>query len=127
MTIWLQTNLSAHNFIPENYWKGHFDDVKMMLPDADVYVYKINEKVVGFIGLSDNYIAGLFVDRKYQSQGIGRALLKYVKNLRMYLSLNVYKKNFRAIRFYQREEFIIISESLDEDTNEMNISMIWHK
>ena len=26
--IWLISNIDAHIFIPKDYWKGHFDEVK---------------------------------------------------------------------------------------------------
>ena len=28
--IWLISNIDAHFFIPKDYWKGHFDEVKEM-------------------------------------------------------------------------------------------------
>ena len=37
--IWLDTNVSAHDFIPTQYWKSNYELVKGMLPQAEVYVY----------------------------------------------------------------------------------------
>ena len=46
----------------------------------------------------------------------------------MKLHLNVYQKNIRAINFYQREDFEIRGEGLDEATGEKDYEMIWqHK
>lgn len=46
----------------------------------------------------------------------------------MKLHLNVYQKNIRAINFYQREDFEIRGEGLDEATREKDYEMIWqHK
>ena len=36
MQIWLDTNIEAHSFIPEQYWQEHFAAVKKMLPKAEV-------------------------------------------------------------------------------------------
>lgn len=103
--IWLDTNIKAHYFIPAQYWKRNFDLVKELLLQATVYVYEDKQEIQGFVGLSDEYIEGIFVSAEMQSQGIGKILLNYVKGKRNNLLLNVYQKNARAISFYQREGF----------------------
>lgn len=125
--IWLDTNIKAHNFISEQYWIDNFEVVKGMLLQAEIYVYENEEQIQGFIGLNDNYIEGIFVKYDKQSKGIGKHLLDYVKEIKSQLSLNVYQKNIRAIKFYQREDFKIQSESIDKSTNEKEYFMIWTK
>lgn len=78
--LWLKTNLEAHNFISEQYWTGNYEAVKKMLPQAEVYVYEENNIIHGFVGVQDEYIEGIFVSGKMQSQGIGKALLDYIKD-----------------------------------------------
>lgn len=124
-SIWLDTNLKAHYFISSEYWKSNFELVKEMLLQAEVYVYKNGQKIQGFIGLSDEYIEGIFVSDEVQSHGIGKLLLDYVKDRKAKLSLNVYQKNTRAIHFYQREGFKIQQEGLDEATGEKEYVMLW--
>ncbi len=125
--IWLETNIKAHYFISDRYWKDNFENVKTLFLQAEIYVWEDEKtnKILGFIGLNNNYIAGIFVSEEFQSMGIGAQLLDYVKKFK--LSLNVYKKNVRAVKFYQREGFKIISESTDENTNEKEYTMIWKK
>lgn len=123
--IWLDTNLKAHDFISEQYWRGNFDMVKEMFPQAEVYVYESDGKVQGFIGLDGEYIKGIFVSDEMQSQGIGKALLDHAKSRKSELQLNVYRKNTRAIRFYQREGFSVRSEGLDEAVGEKDFLMVW--
>ena len=101
----MDTNIKAHYFIPAQYWKRNFDLVKELLLQATVYVYEDKQEIQGFVGLSDEYIEGIFVSAEMQSQGIGKILLNYVKGKRNNLLLNVYQKNARAISFYQREGF----------------------
>ena len=129
MQIWLNTNIKFHNFISEKYWIDNYDMVKKMLPKAELYIYEndISNRIEGFIGLTDNYIAGIFVRDKEQSKGIGKQLLDYVKTFKSSLTLSVYQKNKRAIYFYQRECFFIESENVDETTNENEFVMIWNK
>lgn len=123
--IWLDTNLKAHDFISEQYWRSNFDMVKEALLQAEVYVYESDGKVQGFIGLDGEYIEGIFVSDGMQSQGIGKALLDYAKSRKSELRLNVYRKNTRAIRFYQREGFSVRSEGLDEAVGEKDFLMRW--
>ena len=123
--IWLKTNLKAHFFIPEQYWISNYEFVKEMLPQAEVYVYEDDKMIQGFIGVSDEYIEGIFVSDEMQSRGIGKMLLDYIKDKKDRLQLKVYQKNVRAMSFYQREGFTIQSESMDEFTREKEYVMNW--
>ena len=127
MRIWLEGNLDAHAFIPVSFWTEHFEMVRDMLPQAELYVHE-NEaprQIDGFIGLTENHIEGIFVAKAARSKGIGKALLDYVKSRRPRLTLGVYQKNERALAFYRREQFIVQSEGIDDDTNEAEIQMLW--
>lgn len=123
MQIWLNSNIKAHNFINENYWRDNFEMVKSLLPDATVFIYEENGEIQAFIGLTDNFIAGIFVTSDKQSKGIGKLLLSHVKEKYDFLSLKVYQKNVRAIKFYQRENFTIKKEQKDESTKETEYVM----
>ena len=125
--IWLDTNMKAHYFIPTQYWKSNFELVKELLLQATVYVYEDNQEILGFIGLNDEYIEGIFVSDEMQSLGIGKALLSYAKDKLSKLFLNVYQKNTRAISFYQREGFEIQYSGLDEATGEKDYGMAWQQ
>lgn len=125
--IWLDTNIKTHYFISAQYWKSNFELVKELLLQATVYVYEDKQEIQGFIGLSNEYIEGIFVSAEMQSQGIGKILLNYVKGKRNKLFLNVYQKNTRAISFYQREGFEIQYSGLDEATGEKDYVMAWQQ
>ena len=118
MALWLHTNIAAHPFIPQSYWKGVFEQVKEAMPAADVFVYRKNTDVMGFIGVTDNeYIAGLFVEEKAQSQGVGRKLLTHCKQIYPRLELDVFTANPGAVRFYQNNGFAIVSPKISPDFN----------
>ena len=129
MQIWLEANIKAHNFIPEEYWTDNYAMVKAALPKAEVYVYEDDNtnQIKGFIGLTDNYIEGLFVSESFQSGGIGKQLLDYAKEIKTEMSLSVYKKNKRALNFYQREKFVLRAEKIDCATGEKELTMLWTK
>lgn len=127
--IWLNANISAHDFIPAQYWRDNFDRVKEQLLKAEIYVDEDEaaRQIQGFIGLSGNYIAGIFVRGGAQSRGIGKRLLDFVKERREELTLHVYQKNTQAQKFYRREGFVIQSESVDKNTGENEYSMVWKR
>ena len=127
MRIWKNENIKAHQFIEREYWENNYNYVKEILPNAEIYVYVIEENIVGFIGLDQNYIEGIFIDTNNQCNGIGTSLLNKVKEDRNTLTLSVYKKNVNAIKFYKNNNFIITSESIDKDTNEIEYIMTWVK
>lgn len=125
MKIWLETNIQAHWFVAENYWRENFDMVQQALPQADVWVYDENG-VKGFVGVADDgYIAGFFVERDRQGQGIGSALLNHLKNQYRKLSLCVYVKNNPAVQFYLKQGFQICRQQVEMATNEAEYVMSW--
>lgn len=127
MQIWKNENIQAHKFIPRKYWNNNYNYVKDILPNAEIYVYVLEESIVGFIGLNRNYIEGIFIDKNNQSKGIGTSLLNKVKENKNNLTLSVYKKNANAIKFYEKNGFLIINENIAKDTNEIEYTMIWNK
>ena len=127
MQIWLHGNLNAHAFIAASFWTEHFEMVRDLLPQAELYVHEDagTRQIDGFIGLTENHIEGIFVAKAARSKGIGKALLEYAKSRKPRLDLSVYQKNERAIAFYRREQFVVQAEGIGEDTNEAEIQMFW--
>lgn len=120
MEIWLQGNEQAHNFIDSNFFKQNFDIVEMLIPMSTVYVQDL-DGVKGFVGITENYISGLFVEQGYRRQGTGKALVNKAKQRYNELFVHVYKKNTDAINFFLSQNFEIISESINEESNESEL------
>lgn len=123
MMLWLEANLEAHYFIDKMYWVEHYEVVKQMILDSDVHVYEENCQILGFIGIIDNYIAGVFIDKHYRCKKIGHQLISFIKESYRNLSLSVYQKNQRAVNFYLKENFKVIKEKLDLENNEVELIM----
>ncbi len=127
MQVWLDVNMDAHNFVQGDYWLLNYQSVQKQLLQADIFEYEQDEEIQGFVGMTDDYLAGIFVDKKCRSMGIGKELLECVKQNYPVFSLNVYQKNRRAVDFYLREGLFIISKGIDEDTSEADYTMVWNK
>lgn len=126
MKIWLETNILAHPFIPKTYWEKAFEQVKQAMPTADLFICHEDSVVKGFIGITgNNYIAGLFIDEAFQSQGIGRELIDYCKQKYHRLELDVFVENTGAVRFYQSNGFEITETKIAVDFNHKEHHMVW--
>lgn len=127
MQIWLQENINAHSFISRQYWEDHYDYVKSILPNAQIYVYTESNGILGFLGMNGCYIEGLFIKSEMQNKGLGTALLNTAKQKNSKLTLSVYKNNIKAIGFYHKNGFSIIEENTDTNTHEKQYIMMWEK
>lgn len=125
MQIWLESNIEAHSFIPKNYWVSQYPSVQKQLLQADIFVYEQDDEICGFVGMTNDYLAGIFVDERFRCMGIGKALLDYVKKIYPVFTLQVYQKNRRAKDFYVREGLSVVSEGVDELTGEQEYTMMW--
>ncbi len=125
MDIWLETNKKAHPFIDKKYWENNFENVKNAILEAEVYVYEEEKKVVGFVGVVEGYIAGIFVKENSQNNGIGKILVNKCKEKYNRLNLKVYEKNKKAIQFYLSQGFKIVGKNIDEQNDEIEFAMEW--
>lgn len=123
--LWLKINLETHTTIDPNYFIDNSDKVKEALKDATIYVYKEDNTIIAFIGLIDDYIAGIFVDRR--SKRIGYKLMKHIQNKHTNLNLHVFSDNIRAINFYKKHKFKEIESSFNEDVSAYETLMSWQK
>ena len=123
MEIWLDSNIKSHSFIARSYWLDNYDYVKNILPKSDLYVLEEDNRVLGFIGIIDGYIAGIFVDYEARGRGLGTRLIDLAKKNYERLTLNVYAKNQEAYRFYLARGFRVVDEKLDKENAELEYTM----
>ena len=126
MRLWLEGNLDAHPFIPPAYWQEHAEEVRAQLPEAAVYLYEQDGAIQGFVGMTGDYLAGLFVDRRCRGAGIGRQLLQHIKDRYPAFTLRVYAENRRAAAFYFREGLSVQSEGVDPEIGRPELTMAWN-
>lgn len=127
MQIWLDGNLEAHDFVPSRYWQDNYALVKNLLLTAQLTIFEENNKVIGFAGVEENYIAGFFVKNAYRGHGIGQAIMRHLKENYSALSLAVFEANQGAVRFYQREGFKLQKKEFDPNLKQIEYHMAWKK
>ena len=90
-------------------------DIENLNPNETIYIYKENNINKGFIhiqnGLDIIDLLNIIVKPKYQNQGIGSVLLKYIIDNKQdkKIMLEVRSKNINAIKLYQKYDFKIIN------------------
>jgi GNAT superfamily N-acetyltransferase len=93
-----------------------FGDI--MIPNQTVMVAELEEGVVGFIAIHNDWVEHLYIAPAHQGLGIGDALLTKAKELRPEgLMLWTFERNHRARTFYEKRGFVAI-EFTDGSRNE---------
>lgn len=124
--IWYEASVTAHSFVPASYWASHKNAMKeKYLLLTENFIFEEEGQLAGFISLAEERVCALFIAPEMQGRGIGKALLKHAKILKGELSLKVYRKNERALRFYEKCGFVATGEELDEHTGCVQVLMRW--
>jgi len=124
--IWYDASVIAHSFVPASFWASYKSAMKEeYLPLSENYVFERKGKVAGFISLVGEIVCALFVAPEAQGEGAGKALLEHAKALKGRLSLKVYRKNRKAILFYEKNGLRAVGEEVDEHTGCVQILMEW--
>jgi GNAT superfamily N-acetyltransferase len=80
--------------------------------DGDVWVYELENKVIGFMSINDNDLTWLYVLPEHYKQGIGKALLqKAIEVVDDTLFTEVLCGNDVALNFYLNQGFKIVQKT----------------
>ncbi len=103
------------------YWE---DTAKFILSDFDretanehILVALSNDDLIGFVSVwvADKFIHHLYVDEKFQNQGVGTLLLKAViDKFGHQVRLKCAERNKKAIYFYKKKGFLEIEKGQSE-------------
>ncbi|BAZ37046.1 GCN5-related N-acetyltransferase [Calothrix sp. NIES-4101] len=123
---WHQT--FPHLQHPQAYsvWKERFSHE--FVRDGEIFLAEVEKQIVGFIVLikDKQVLSQLFIDEKYQRQGIGTKLLNRAKALSPQgLKLDALRENIKARAFYERHGFKIAGFSINEFNGQPNVEYYW--
>ena len=111
--IWLNENLRAHEFIQESYWLDNFIPVRAALERAEVYVFELGGgEIGGFIGLTGNYVAGIFVREDRQGRGVAGSLLSEVEKMAHGYGVRIIglEASVTARPFFEARGYVVVKE-----------------
>ncbi|WKX71435.1 GNAT family N-acetyltransferase [Streptomyces sp. XD-27] len=116
--LWSRASKAAHPFIGGEGEGTRARKIReVYLVHADNWVAESAEgAVVGLLGLLEAEIGGLFVAPEAQGTGVGRDLVEHAVTLHGEMTLEVFERNLRARRFYERMGFVERGRRMDEET-----------
>lgn len=124
LRIWRKASEFAHPFLSDAFHDMAADAIRdVYLPKAETYVTVLDETPIGFISLLDSHIGGLFLDPRFLGAGHGKALVAHAVKLKGPLTVEVFKKNTAARRFYEACGFRETGEYLHELAREVSLKM----
>jgi len=119
MNIWYNATELAHPFLQDTFVEKVKRDMReLYLPNALTWVYEEDLKVIGFISMLENEIAGLFVIPDEHARGIGTALVNHVGRTHEFLEVEVFEKNEIGRAFYNKYGFSPYRESIHDATQQ---------
>jgi ribosomal protein S18 acetylase RimI-like enzyme len=99
-----------------------------LIPQGSTWVAEVKQQIAGFMLIfpEKSYIDQLFVDRRYQSHGIGAKFLDHAKSLHPQgLRLYTLRENTRARAFYERNGFTASELSVNAFNGQPNVEYLW--
>lgn len=126
--IWLGEVSRVYKFSPDpqKYWRNRLDEMKNVTISAEAYVYEEDGLIKAFIALKDSYIWDLIVDSQYQKNGIGTALLDFVKQSKPSLALGIFEENQAGIDFFEKRGFLKTG-AYESQEGHKKFDMTWKK
>lgn len=114
----------------------HTDDetrhyITSLVSSGKIHVLKEDNVIAGLMMVEDGYLHHLYVDPKFHNKGYGKMLLDKAKELSFDgLQLWVFEQNKGAIKFYEREGFVLVNKRDEkEQDNEEGLAdrkYTWH-
>lgn len=123
--LWYEASIKAHDFSDSKYWEDNKKTMReLYLPLSQNWIIGDGD---GFISMMGSEINALFISPDQENKGLGTALVNWAKREENTLTLNVYARNEKAVRFYEKMGFSHIETNMDEILNEKQFRMEWTK
>ena len=103
--IWVNAGIEEYTYLPQFQRLDKEKALKVfhmiITLESDIWLRANETEIQGFIAFQDSYIDRLYIDPKFQRQGIGTALIEFAKDkYPQGLELRTHQQNKRASAFY---------------------------
>ena len=110
--LWEASVRATHHFLKEEdiaYFKPLI--LNTYLDAVELKCIKVNEKIVGFLGVAEQKLEMLFIHPEYRGKKVGKTLLEYSIDKLNVDKVDVNEQNEQAVGFYNHLGFKIIKRS----------------
>jgi len=112
IAVWESSVRATHDFLSETdiityrslILTEYFDQVQL-------YCIKVEEEIMGFIGLHGEFIQMLFIHPDARGKGLGKTLIDFAKKEYGANTVDVNEQNDQAVGFYEKLGFVTIERS----------------
>ena len=127
--MWRKSKENAIGQKEIHSFENHVDFLKnILIKDNNIYIAidTINDEVVGILACNENEINQLYIHINYQGKGIGKKFIEIAKsNSKGRLTLYTFEVNKKAQKFYESNQFKIISRGSINEENLDDIKYEW--
>ena len=99
--IWESAVMATHDFLAEADFLYYKSQLPTYFNHVTLYVFKTDNEIKGFLGVSQDNIEMLFIHNNFRGSGVGKQLLQYAINELNIYKVEVNKQNIQAFEFYQ--------------------------
>lgn len=126
LKVWLHASTLAHPFLEDDFVEKVKKDMRTKyIPGSETWVYEESTRIVGFVSMAGNEIAGLFVSPNHHARGYGTQLVDFVAQVHETLEVEVFKDNVIGRAFYDKYGFEIIKDYFEENSRCQVLRMKW--
>jgi len=112
VAVWEASVRATHHFLKEEdilYFKPLI--LNTYLDAVALRCIRINNRIIGFLGVADHHLEMLFIHPDYRGQGFGKQLLQYSIDQLNVQKVDVNEQNQQAVDFYLLSSFQVVSRS----------------
>lgn len=112
IAVWESSVRATHHFLSEKdvikyrslILNEYFDQVRL-------YAVKVEEEVMGFLGINKKTIQMLFIHPHVRGKGLGKRLIDFAKKEHDAYIVDVNEQNEQAVGFYEKLGFVTVERS----------------
>jgi len=116
--VWEASVRATHSFLTEDaifFLKNAIAEHKLFEQENILVVRNKEEKILGFMGTTDDSLDMIFIRPEYIGKGIGKMLMRHAIDELNVRRVDVNEQNGHALEFYQHFGFSVVARSeMDE-------------
>lgn len=123
MSVWESSVKATHHFLKAEDFKFYKNILPDYFPCLDMYVLRLQDEIIAFMGLSGERLEMLFVSAKSRGMGCGRVLMEHAISRLGVTKVDVNEQNHLAVGFYEKFGCRVVDRS-EKDSMEKNYPIL---